>query len=131
MAEDKKPTGIDPSILQGAIAQVLQQSIQKPPEKKQETPPKNRKLEFMQRFVLLLIIFGIGIVTLTLALNFILLWNGKAGMPEETVAAFGTIGAAVMAVAPIAYAGLQGIRGWSDNKHVRGKKAQQEGTDNG
>ncbi len=111
---DKKP------LTRGELINVLQQLGAELPDDEPRKKPKG-KLEFMQRFVLTLIIFGISIVTMTLVFNFVLLWNGKMGMSEETVAAFGTIGAAVMAVAPTAYAGLQGIRGWSLNKHVRGK----------
>ena len=83
----------------------------------------NKKhLEFSQRIVLVAFVSSLGIVLLTIGLNFLLLWLGKAAMEQETVATITTYGGITSGLSFSAYSTLTAIRSWSENKHVRKKE---------
>lgn len=92
-------------------------------------PPKQAGLEFFQKIVIVAFIVSVVMVAVPIGLNFVLLWNGKQPMQQETVATITTFGGIMAGAASFAYAGLNAIRAWSLNKHVTGP-SQQNGGDN-
>ncbi|MCL2461029.1 MAG: hypothetical protein FWF44_00050 [Defluviitaleaceae bacterium] len=77
-----------------------------------------KPMEFSQKVLVMSITFAAIIVVATLAANFLLLWNGKQPMTDETVIVVSTYGGITSGVAMAAYTALTAVRNNSFNKHV-------------
>lgn len=75
-----------------------------------------KRLEFSQRIALTVVVFSMAIVLLTIGGNFVLLWNGKTSMEQETIQAISVFGGITATAGTSAYAALAGWRDHSRNK---------------
>lgn len=77
-----------------------------------------KKLEFLQRIVVMAFTISIIIVAGAISFNFFLLWNDKQPAQQEVVAAITTFGGIMAGAATFAYGGLNAVRAWSLNKYA-------------
>lgn len=81
-----------------------------------ELPKRKRQMEFFKIIVLLTVLYANSIVLVMVILNFVLIWNYKESMSQETIQAIATYGGIAQAAVSASYAGLQGWRNYSANK---------------
>ncbi len=79
---------------------------------------QKKRWEMSQRFACFLLISGVGIVFITMLLNFTLLLLGKDGMNDVAITMTTIFGGIVSTGSFAVYGSLQGFRQNSLNKHV-------------
>jgi len=86
-------------------------------ETKQSAKSKKKRLEFSQRMTLVSAIFSMLIVIAVHSANFMLLWNDRQPMAQETISTVTIYGGITSTLTLGGYFALTGVRNCSVNKH--------------
>ena len=101
----------------GYVNAVVGQAVKKFREEKSAQPEK--RLQFSQKVTLASAVFSMAFVVAINAANFILLWNGREPMAQETITATTTYGGITSTMTFGGYCTLSVIRDCSRNKHAK------------
>jgi len=83
-----------------------------------------KKRQYSKIIVGVVLSFSLFMVLAAHAANFILIWNDKQAMTEETVATTTMFGGIASSSALAAYTALNAVRDWSRNKHCHGEEKE-------
>ena len=76
-----------------------------------------KRLQISQKIALIIVVFSMGIVALTIVLNFLLVWFQRGAMTDETIATISTYGGITAVAGTTVYGALHLLREASLNKH--------------